>query len=84
MPPRRIHFGVRLSGGRRDMKAFACVICGTESVYDGALPERYPFCSDRCKMVDLGRWFRGQYSIERDVTPEDVPPRLPNEIHREP
>lgn len=22
-----------------------------------------PFCSDRCKMVDLGRWFTGEYVI---------------------
>jgi uncharacterized protein len=23
----------------------------------------YPFCSDRCKLVDLGRWLRGSYVI---------------------
>jgi len=22
-----------------------------------------PFCSERCKMVDLGRWFKGEYVI---------------------
>ena len=22
-----------------------------------------PFCSPRCKMVDLGRWFRGEYVV---------------------
>ncbi len=22
-----------------------------------------PFCSERCKMVDLGRWFQGQYVV---------------------
>ena len=22
-----------------------------------------PFCSPRCKMVDLGRWFTGEYVI---------------------
>ena len=22
-----------------------------------------PFCSERCKMVDLGRWFTGEYVI---------------------
>ena len=22
-----------------------------------------PFCRERCKMVDLGRWFRGEYAV---------------------
>jgi len=29
----------------------------------------YPFCSDRCKLIDLGRWLDGSYQIP--VTPED-------------
>jgi endogenous inhibitor of DNA gyrase (YacG/DUF329 family) len=23
----------------------------------------YPFCSERCKLVDLGRWLGGRYQI---------------------
>jgi len=23
----------------------------------------FPFCSERCKKVDLGKWFLGEYSI---------------------
>jgi endogenous inhibitor of DNA gyrase (YacG/DUF329 family) len=23
----------------------------------------FPFCSDRCKLIDLGRWIDGQYVI---------------------
>jgi endogenous inhibitor of DNA gyrase (YacG/DUF329 family) len=23
----------------------------------------YPFCSERCKLVDLGRWLDGRYQI---------------------
>ncbi len=23
----------------------------------------FPFCSDRCKLVDLGRWIDGAYAI---------------------
>jgi endogenous inhibitor of DNA gyrase (YacG/DUF329 family) len=23
----------------------------------------YPFCSDRCKLIDLGRWLSGRYQI---------------------
>jgi uncharacterized protein len=31
---------------------------------DGAYPNaHYPFCSDRCKLIDLGRWLDGKYQI---------------------
>ncbi len=26
-------------------------------------PKWRPFCSERCKMADLGRWLRGDYRI---------------------
>ena len=55
------------------MKSYVCSICGKLAEYEGPLPAVYPFCSPRCRMVDLGRWFRGQYAIERDLTPEDGP-----------
>ena len=55
------------------MKSFACAICGGKFEYEGSLPSLYPFCSDRCKMVDLGNWLLGKYAIERDVTDEDPP-----------
>ena len=25
--------------------------------------EHYPFCSDRCRNVDLNRWLKGSYAI---------------------
>jgi hypothetical protein len=54
------------------MKSYRCAICGHAVEYAGALPALYPFCCDRCRNVDLGRWLLEQYSIDRDVTPEDV------------
>ena len=35
----------------------ACPICGKPAVH-----ETRPFCSKRCKDVDLHRWFSGAYS----------------------
>ena len=33
-----------------------------------------PFCSERCKLVDLGRWLDGEYSIPGPPTsPPDGP-----------
>ncbi len=46
-----------------------CQNCGRP-----ASPEDMPFCSRRCKDVDLARWFRGDYSIavsEDDDIPDD-------------
>ena len=42
-----------------------CPTCGEPAAppaCDGSKSPR-PFCSTRCAEVDLGKWFRGQYSI---------------------
>ena len=26
-------------------------------------PSQFPFCSERCKLIDLGRWLDGRYRI---------------------
>jgi endogenous inhibitor of DNA gyrase (YacG/DUF329 family) len=51
---------------------FECAICGRSILYVGERPRMYPFCSPRCKLVDLGKWFREQYSIDRDLLPDDA------------
>ncbi|MFP5076481.1 DNA gyrase inhibitor YacG [Rhizobium sp. YIM 134829] len=36
--------------------------------------EHYPFCSDRCRNVDLNRWLTGAYAIpvsEAEESPDD-------------
>jgi len=43
-----------------------CPICGKLVI---ATPHR-PFCSARCKTIDLGRWLSGDYRIETEETPE--------------
>lgn len=44
----------------------------------GAVPDdarkHAPFCSERCRMVDLGRWLTGSYRIAGDpVDPTELP-----------
>jgi endogenous inhibitor of DNA gyrase (YacG/DUF329 family) len=48
-----------------------CPICGKsfEVAAIDDLPS-FPFCSDRCKLVDLGRWIDGAYSIPGPSAPE--------------
>jgi hypothetical protein len=30
-----------------------------------------PFCSERCKLIDLGKWFNEEHAITRELKPED-------------
>jgi uncharacterized protein len=35
--------------------------------------ENFPFCSDRCRLIDLGKWASGGYVISTPVTdPEQL------------
>ncbi len=51
---------MKLSDNKTEKK-HKCPQCGKLTKYDGN-PYR-PFCSKRCKMVDLGAWLREEYSI---------------------
>lgn len=48
-----------------------CPICGRafEAESLDSWPS-FPFCSDRCKLIDLGRWIDGDYAIPgKEATP---------------
>jgi len=51
-----------------------CPICGKK-----AAPRYRPFCSQRCRMIDPGRWLGGTYRIGTDEPPEDRDPDAPDE-----
>jgi len=55
------------------MITFRCPNCGKEVAVAKKedLPSR-PFCSSRCKMVDLYRWFNEEYRISTPI-PSDAP-----------
>jgi len=46
-----------------------CPICKKEVPPDSAF---YPFCSERCKLIDLGNWASEKYVISTPVQPEDL------------
>ena len=46
-----------------------CPACGKRV---GEAADNYPFCSKRCRDVDLGHWFSGSYSISRDIKEADL------------
>ncbi len=43
-------------------KIVRCPQCGTQAEYKTDNPSR-PFCSDRCKLIDLGAWAEERYAI---------------------
>jgi uncharacterized protein len=50
----------------RPRKGRACPICGKE-----AQEETRPFCSKRCRDVDLNRWLSGSYVVPGSENDEE-------------
>jgi endogenous inhibitor of DNA gyrase (YacG/DUF329 family) len=56
-----------------------CPICKTpvEEPQERGQVSTFPFCSERCKLIDLGRWLDGKYQIpaEEPDADEDAYPQ---------
>jgi endogenous inhibitor of DNA gyrase (YacG/DUF329 family) len=48
-----------------------CPTCG-KPLKEGRKTPTFPFCSQRCKMIDLGKWFTGDYKISESLPREDM------------
>lgn len=46
-----------------------CPVCKKETTWEEN-PFR-PFCSDRCRLMDLGKWAAGEYRIEGEEKPSE-------------
>jgi len=46
-----------------------CPICKNPSSVHGN--SHFPFCSNKCGLLDLGNWFNGNYKIETTEKPEE-------------
>jgi len=49
-----------------------CPACGGDSVYGPSNPHR-PFCSERCRGIDLGAWASESFRVPDETPPDDVP-----------
>ena len=53
-----------------------CPGCGAPTQFTPENPHR-PFCSERCRLIDLGQWAEGKYSIPvvdlSDIDESDLP-----------
>lgn len=61
---------LRPSPGRA--RIVPCPTCGGDSVYAPENPFR-PFCSERCKNIDLGAWASESYRVEAKPEPDELP-----------
>jgi len=69
---------------KKKVSSLRCPTCRT-LVTAGA--ENFPFCSDRCRIIDLGKWASGGYVISTPITDpemlesllEDRSANLPND-----
>ena len=57
--------------GTAKPKIVRCPACGGDSVYAPSNRWR-PFCSERCKGMDLGAWASESFRVPEDKPPEDV------------
>ena len=48
-----------------------CPTCGGKSLYSPANAYR-PFCSERCKQVDLGAWASEDFRMPAEAPPADA------------
>ncbi|HEX5423507.1 MAG TPA: DNA gyrase inhibitor YacG [Candidatus Acidoferrales bacterium] len=48
-----------------------CPIC--QKPVDSAQSPDFPFCSERCRLLDLGNWASEKYKISEPVIDESTP-----------
>ena len=54
------------------MNRVQCPICDTPMPASQAEYPDYPFCTKRCRVIDLGRWLREDYKVAgREDSSED-------------
>ena len=63
---------VKSNRAKQDNSALlvACPHCGKEHQWNSS--NRYrPFCSERCKMIDLGKWASEEYRVAQATDKEE-------------
>ncbi|MBX3645812.1 MAG: DNA gyrase inhibitor YacG [Rubrivivax sp.] len=63
------------------MRTVRCPACGKQAPYSTENTAR-PFCSERCRSVDLGAWASESYRVAaRAATPDDGDMPTPDTAH---
>ncbi len=48
------------------------ILCPTCRKVVEPTAEDFPFCSDRCRLIDLGKWASGDYKISAPIFDEEL------------
>jgi endogenous inhibitor of DNA gyrase (YacG/DUF329 family) len=56
-----------------EVKTVACPQCGAPVAW-AATSKWRPFCSERCKLIDLGDWASERYRVPVEEAPDDDAP----------
>jgi endogenous inhibitor of DNA gyrase (YacG/DUF329 family) len=56
------------AGSAPRSNALRCPACGKPAAWEDN-PSR-PFCSERCRLLDLGKWADGSYAIPAEPVPD--------------
>lgn len=54
---------------KKKTRSLRCPTCRTLVLRGEA---NFPFCSERCKLIDLGKWASGSYVISTPVTDPEM------------
>jgi len=62
-----------------------CPMCGSAVAYvkGDPLPPAFPFCGERCKLVDLDNWFSETYVVGRELTDEEQEAADPTDMSKD-
>jgi endogenous inhibitor of DNA gyrase (YacG/DUF329 family) len=55
------------------VKTVACPRCGKKAAYSAENKWR-PFCSERCRTIDLGKWAAEDYRVPVEEKPKEEKP----------
>jgi len=67
---------------KKSVRSLRCPICRKIVLQSEA---EYPFCSERCRTIDLGKWASGGYVISSPLNdPESGDSSYPNEHVKKP
>lgn len=58
-----------------DGTVYRCPMC--KIILPHAEVAAFPFCSDRCRQLDLGHWLDGKYTSSRPIDPTDQVEDMP-------
>jgi endogenous inhibitor of DNA gyrase (YacG/DUF329 family) len=64
---------------KKKSRSLRCPTCKT-LVLKG--DENFPFCSHRCRLIDLGKWASGGYVVSTAITDPEVLESIADELNR--